>query len=492
MPRTAPDEFPRLLPRSIRRARRVAGCAALALGAALALSLPAQAATTSSQSTAADAGPGVFDVVEVSGYLDPIMADFIERSIDKAAADGSRGLVLQVNSRRATVDDDRLRELAVRIRASEVPVTMWIGPSGAAAAGGVGQLAGLMTDLALAPGSELGDLGAPILPAEHLSEPFAEAYPAMRSRTISFEEAIGLGLAREAPTLPFFVLDLPGFETEVDTSGDEPVRVPLSRVRFAKLALLDQFMHVAASPAVAYLLLLAGAGLLVFELYTAGVGLAGGIGALCLVLGCYGLAALPTRGWAVALLAVAMLGYAIDIQTGVPRVWTVIATVCLIAGSLTLFEGLLLSWITLLAGIVGVAAGMVTGMPAMVRTRFGTPTIGRDWMIGTVGTARDAVDPEGVVVIDGAPWRARTQRATPIDAGDPVRVMALEGLILTVEPADSDGLADSDLPADSDGPADADLPADAVVSADSDGPAGAGTPAEGAAGTGDVTARSDT
>ena len=57
-------------------------------------------------------------------------------------------------------------------------------------------------------------------------------------------------------------------------------------------------------------------------------------------------------------------------------------------------------------------------------------------MIGALGVARDPVDPEGVVVIDGAPWRARTQRATPIAEGDPVRVTALEGLVLTVEPAD--------------------------------------------------------
>lgn len=443
MPRTAPDEAPRRPRRSIKRTRRAAGCAALLLGTALTLGLSAPAGASAPQSVAAEADHGVFDVVEVSGYLDPIMADFIERSIDKAEADGSRGLVLQVNSRRVVIDDDRLLGLAARIRASDVPVTMWVGPSGATAAGRVGQLAGLVTDLALAPGSELGDLGTLVLPAEHLSERFAEAYPRLRSATVSSAEAIEVGLAREAPTLPFFVLDLPGFETEIDASGDEPVRVPLSSVRFAKLALLDQFMHVAASPAVAYLLFLAGAGLLVFELYTAGVGLAGGTGALCWVLGCYGLAALPTRGWAVALLLVSMFGYAVDIQTGVPRVWTVIATVCLVAGSLTLFEGVLLSWITLLAGIVGVALGMVTGMPAMVRTRFGTPTIGRDWMIGSLGVATGAVDPEGVVVIDGAPWRARTRRAAEIEAGDSVRVMSLEGLILTVEPADDSDDGDS-------------------------------------------------
>ena len=411
------------------------GLGALVIGAALVLVSPTSAGASDSGGVAA-ADSDVVDVVEVSGFLDGIMATFIERSIDKASSKGSLGLVLQVNSPLATVDDERLDELAARIRASDVPVSMWVGPSGAVAKGAVGQLAGVVSDLAVAPGSELGDLGPLVVPAAYLAEPFADAYPLMRDRAISSAEAIELGLAREAPTLGFFVIDLPGFETEIDASGDEPVRVPVSRVRFAKLSLIDQFMHTAASPALAYLLLLAGAGLLVFELYTAGVGIAGGVGALSFLLGCYGLAALPTRGWAVALLLVAMFGYAVDIQTGVPRVWTVIATVCLTVGSLTLFSGVSLSWVTLLAGILGVTAGMVTGMPAMVRTRFGTPMIGREWMIGACGIARDAVDPDGVVVIDGAPWRARTQRATPISDGDPIRVMSLEGLILTVEPAD--------------------------------------------------------
>ena len=394
----------------------------------------AAASDSGTDSAVAASEHGIVDVVEVSGYLDPIMADFVERAIRTASSKGSLGLVLQVNSARAVIDDQRLTELAAAIKGSAVPVSMWVGPSGAVAKGGVGQLAGVVTDLALAPGSKLGDLGPLILAEQDLSQPFADAYPRLRDRTLSFEEAIESGLAREAPTLPFFVLDLPGFETDIDDSGDEPVRVPVSTVRFTKLSLLDQFMHTAASPALAYLLFLVGGGLLVFELYTAGVGIVGAVGALSLLFGCYGLAALPARGWAIALLVVAMFGYAVDIQTGVPRVWTVIATLCLVAGSLTLFEGMLLSWITLVSGIVGVFAGMVAGMPAMVRTRFGTPTIGRDWMIGTVGAARGDVDPEGVVVIDDAPWRARTHRATPIPAGDPVRVVSLEGLVLTVEP----------------------------------------------------------
>ena len=77
---------------------------------------------------------------------------------------------------------------------------------------------------------------------------------------------------------------------------------------------------------------------------------------------------------------------------------------------------------------------MVGGMTAMIRSRFSTPTIGREGMIGEVGTAEVPVDPDGVVLIRGARWRARTNRATPLAAGDAARVVAVEGLVLEVEP----------------------------------------------------------
>jgi membrane-bound serine protease (ClpP class) len=55
-------------------------------------------------------------------------------------------------------------------------------------------------------------------------------------------------------------------------------------------------------------------------------------------------------------------------------------------------------------------------------------------MVGELGMAEVAVDPDGVVVIREARWRARTNRATPIAAGDVVRVVSVEGLVLEVEP----------------------------------------------------------
>jgi membrane-bound serine protease (ClpP class) len=76
----------------------------------------------------------------------------------------------------------------------------------------------------------------------------------------------------------------------------------------------------------------------------------------------------------------------------------------------------------------------IVGMPSMVRTRFATPTIGREWMIGLTGRAAGEISPDGVVVVADARWRARTNRATPLRAGDTVRVVAIDGVTLEVEP----------------------------------------------------------
>ena len=135
-----------------------------------------------------------------------------------------------------------------------------------------------------------------------------------------------------------------------------------------------------------------------------------------------------------ALILLAMFGYGVDIQTGVPRVWTGIATVAFALGSIFLFDGVSASWITLLVAFVGITLAMVAGMPTMVRSRFSTPTIGRDWMIGEMGVARTDIAPDGVVTLRDAPWRARTNRATPIRKLALVRVVAIEGLVLEVEP----------------------------------------------------------
>jgi membrane-bound serine protease (ClpP class) len=118
----------------------------------------------------------------------------------------------------------------------------------------------------------------------------------------------------------------------------------------------------------------------------------------------------------------------------VPRFWTAVGTVFFVLASVFLVRGHVLPWLTLVVGIGGVLLAFVSGMPSMVRSRFATPTIGREWMLGETGTAASAVSPEGVVLVGSGRWRARTNRATPIAAGDRVRVVAIDGVTLEVEP----------------------------------------------------------
>jgi membrane-bound serine protease (ClpP class) len=369
-------------------------------------------------------------VIEVSGLLDDVLVDFVESEIADARDAGAIALVLQLNSSGAVVSEGRLDQLVERIERSPVPVDVWVGPSGSRATGDATRLLAAARVVGVAGGGRI------------------EITPALRGdRSLRGEAAVGdkvsagdavdLDLVdNAAPTIGLFVYGdapgegLPGAESRVVAGNREPV----TQTRFSQLPLQGQLLHTVASPPVAYLLFVIGLALIVFELYTAGVGVAGLVGAGCLVLGCYGLAALPTNAVGVGLLLLAMLGFAIDVQTGVPRAWSGIGTAALVAGSVLLYDGLSLSWITLLVAIIGVAVAMIGGMPAMVRTRFSTPTIGREWMVGEIGTARGRIAPDGIVTVRDAPWRARTNRATPIDAAQAVRVVSIDRLLLEVEP----------------------------------------------------------
>jgi len=385
--------------------------------------------------------PAVIDVVEVHGFLDPVLVDMLADVLSSVDPAETVAVVLQVDSTASVVDDAELARLADLIVAAPVPVSFWVGPSGARATGPMARLVALGDDVGIAPGAHLGQLGAPVLGETVVGERFGLPFGLpvdtdLVGRAVGYDEAIERGLARPAPVLLEHLVGVPGFEVRTVDGDDGPTVQPVTPTRFRQLDVVSQFFHTVASPAVAYLLLLIGMGLLVFELYTAGVGIAGVIGAGCFLLSTYGLGVLPARGWAVGVLVFAFLGFAIDVQAGVPRLWSIIGTVALVVGSVFLFEGQSFSWITLVVGLVGTVAGVVGGMPAMVRTRFSTPTIGREWMIGEEGTAEDQLSPNGTVRVRDAVWRATTNRATPVEPGGPIRVVGVDGLWLEVEPTE--------------------------------------------------------
>lgn len=401
-----------------------------AIGALASLLAPA----VSAQGSCGKAG--CIDVVAVDGLIDEIEANFMIDSIAKANAAGDVvGVVLQFDSAGSAVSDARLDEVAAAIQGSRVLVSIWIGASGSYALGGAAELAQVADSSGITPGSKIGDVGTQRLDEQQFGELFTGRAAAGLTRTFSGEAAVKAGLVdRFDPTLVDHVGNLDSVETKVVKVDGREQKQPVQRVRLSKLPLQVQLMHTAASPSVAYLMLVLGLGLLLFEFFTAGVGVAGVIGALFVLLGGFGVAELPFTPWALVLLLFSFFGFAIDMQTGVPRLWTMISMVAFTVGSVFLFVEFRPTWIALLAGVAGMGVVVFSGMPAMIRTRFATPTIGREWMIGELGQASTEINPEGMVTIRGAEWRARTNRATPVLAGDSIRVVEIDGLVLGVEP----------------------------------------------------------
>jgi membrane-bound serine protease (ClpP class) len=413
--------------------RYATALSALLLGA-LAFALPAGAADDRDPDTSERRS---IAIIEVSGLLDPVEMSYIETRLADAEQANSLVLVLQVNSPGHVVSDSRIIGLLERLSASPVPIAVWVGQAGGRAYGGAAHLVTVADLSAISPGSKIGDFGR-----------LAGADPHPRTvaaldRRLGDDEAVELGVVDLlAPTIGDFLLALEdrGIIDPISATVDREdglVQRQLAidvQVEFSKLSLIDQLFHTVASPAVAYLLFVIGLSMILLDFFTGGVGVAGLLGAGCLLLSSYGLWVLETRPWAVAVLVISILAFAVDLQTGVPRFWTAVGVVSLFVGSFALYSGHELSWLALLVGIGLVGSFMFSGMPALIRTRYGTSTLGRDWMIGEMGLAVTDVDPDGMVNIRDAQWRARANRLTPISQGEPVRVVALEGLVLEVEP----------------------------------------------------------
>lgn len=412
--------------------------------------------TTAEEPTAEGLAP--VDVLQVSGLFDEVTVDSITDAIAAAEAGGSQALILQINTRGAVVSESTMRDLLQRVADADVAVGLWVGPAKAARVYGTpAQLFGVADATAMVAGSRIGHTGE-LLRLDGATIELGRGADTLKNGSMTFTDARAAGVLRlnpdraipdtGVPTVRSMILEMDGLVlddgTVLDTVAEEPDAEGVTQnvatlVRFSQLGVIDEVFHTVASPPMAYLLFTIGLCLLIFEFFTAGVGVAGVVGVGSLLLGGYGLAELPARGGAVALIVVSMLAFSIDVQVGIPRFWTGVGTTLFVLGSLFLYEplpgtSLRLGWITLIVGIGGVLLTFIVGMPSMVRTRFATPTIGRDWMIGSVGLAVEAIAPDGVAQVGEGRWRARTNRATPIAAGDELRVIAIDGVTLEVEP----------------------------------------------------------
>lgn len=400
----------------------------------------------------------VVDIVRVKGLIDPVTADYLTARIEGGQRDNVEAIVIQLDTPGGL--DIPMRDIISRMLASETPVAVWVAPRGARAAS-AGTYITYAADFAfMAEATELGAATPVNLSGDDLSQKvvndsaaylrsLAEANgrdpewadeAVMEGASLTSTEAAERGVIDDIATSLGDLLR--GLDGRTTTDGqtletwDEATGTPSVTVRFQDMNVLQRLLHAVTGPEVAYLLLLVGFFGIIFELYNPGIGLAGIVGAVALLLGFYGLSVLPTNWVGVLLIVTAVIAFVIDLQVAGFGVWTIGGVAALIFGGAILFSGspdVTVSPWAIAAAVAGSLVFFVSVMTAALRVRLRRPITGHETIVGQVGIAKTDIAPEGMVLSKGMLWKARTME-TGIAEGEKVEVKATEGLVLLVEP----------------------------------------------------------
>jgi membrane-bound ClpP family serine protease len=349
-------------------------------------------------------------------------------SIEDAAASGQVLAVLQVNSP-AVLDAEALTALEQVLDNPPLPVAAWVGPAPAQANGGIGQIVLDLEHAAISAGSEIN-----LAPAIAGEGPTA-------GQPMTAEET-GLVLW---PSIRQYLQDLDGVTFDT-TSGPVTLEtvvpfedgVTLKPVTFRQPGLATRFWRLAATPEAAFFFLVVGLTIASFEFFAIGPGVAAGVAAISLLLAGWGIVTLPVKWWALVL---AVLGWALltaAYQRGGVLVLTILGALMLqVAGSFYVDGSGQIDprWYLVLPSVLAALFFFMLAMPTVQRARFSTRTIGRDGLIGERGIAVGGFDPDGVVEVNGARWRATAHREAGLTAGAEVHVSGVDGMFLEVEPA---------------------------------------------------------
>jgi membrane-bound serine protease (ClpP class) len=415
---------------------------------------------------------GHLNAIRVAGSINPASSDFIQRAITQSAGDGAVALIVELDTPGGLVS--ATKDIIQAMLNASVPVIVYVSPQGAWAgsAGTFITIAGHVA--AMAPGTSIGaahpvGIGVPggggdgddekkkqqdvaSEKAENLLAAYIESIAKERDRNVEWaSKAVRESVAVTADeALKLHVIDLvaanqsellakvdgrkvkvAGAERTLATAGAEVRRIDMS--------LLQQFLHVLASPDIAVVLLMAGLLGLYVEFTQPGLVLPGVLGAVSLILGAIALQILPFS-WLGLIVFLAGVGLLIaEVLIASYGLLFLLGIACLLGGGMMIFDmpeasDLRVSfWSVLVPAVAGVAAFAAVVLVSVGRSMRRRPSAGVGEMIGMIGRVDSALQPEGNVFVRGEHWKARADE--PLVAGDRVEVVAVEGLRLRVRRA---------------------------------------------------------
>lgn len=414
-------------------------------------------------------------LVDLDGPVGPATADLVIRSIDDAADAGAAAIIVRIDTPGGL--DLAMRDIVKAILASPIPVVTYVSPDGARAASAGTYIVYASHVAAMAPATNIGSStpvsigGPPTTVPEKAdddvdgNEPpagdamtrkvvndavaYLQSLAELRGRNVEWaeetvreganlraSEALNIGVIDlVADNLGALLAQLDGREVEID---GETVVLATSNAAIERVEpdWRHELLSVITNPSIAYGLLLVGFYGLILEFYNPGAVFPAVLGVICLLLGAYGLQMLPINYVGLALILVGiglMIAEVFAPSFGVLGLGGVVAFVL---GSIMLFDSDLPDYslpIPIIAGFaIATALLAFLAVGAAVRARRSRIVSGVEGMIGGEGKAMEDFEGLGRVWVFGENWEAHSDK--PVHEGERVRVLAVEGLRLTVEP----------------------------------------------------------
>jgi membrane-bound serine protease (ClpP class) len=397
--------------------------------------------------------------VVIKDTVHPMTDEFIGRSLDRAARERAEAVLIEITTPGGLLDSTR--SIVEKIMTSRVPVIVYVAPAGSRAASAGFFILESADVAAMAPGTNTG-AAHPVLLGEKMDEVMKtkmENDAAAFMRTIATKRGRNVAVAesavrqsksfteQEALTEKLIDVVAPNDLALLGALEGRVIRrydgssstLHLSRAPIvdAEMSLKQRVLGKLMDPNIAFLLFILGALAIFAELNHPGAVLPGVVGVIAILLALFALNLLPTRYAALALILLSFALFALEAKYATHGVLGIGGIVCMIFGALFLVDGPIPEMrVRLITAIfvsipIGIIAVMLTTL--VLRARRNRVVTGSEGMIGVIGVARTALAPVGKVFVNGELWNAVA--GAEVSEGTRVRVNAVDGLRLVVEPA---------------------------------------------------------
>ncbi|HET9476869.1 MAG TPA: nodulation protein NfeD [Dehalococcoidia bacterium] len=412
-----------------------------------------------------DGPPGSVHVLTADGTVNPVMERYINRGINAAEDDDAAAVVIRLDTPgglSSSMDDiDR------HILNSEVPVIVYVWPSGGQAASAGTFIAYAAHVAVMAPGTVIGaatpidasgddiegDLGNKV---KGNAVAKIREYAALRGRNADWAEqavlegisasagdAVELGVVDyEASNLEELLNEVDGREVALGDNRRIELKTADAALVYNDTNFIEEFLAILADPNIAFLLLSFGSLGIFIEFLHPGAIFPGVFGVICLLFGFFALSVLPFNWAGVALILFAFLLFALELFITSHGILGIGGIVALVLGGLLLTAdnppGFRVSP-ALIVGLAGTLFAFVIFVFANVlRIRRLPAQIGVETLVGRPAVARSELNPKGLVFVDGEYWSAELESGE-VTAGERVVITGMEGLKLRVKKPESGG-----------------------------------------------------